>query len=73
MQDQTALIRGSNNSTVNRIMGKVNFDAGDKSWKKPPSITLHLEFIYGLLVSDKRHTVMYMHFFSKLDQDVLER
>lgn len=32
-----------------------------------------LENIYGLLLSDKRHTVMYMHFFSKLDQDVSDR
>lgn len=58
---------------MNRILAKVGFDAGDQSWKKPPPITLHLEFIYGLLVSDKRHTIQYMHFYSKLDQDILER
>jgi len=42
-------------------------------WQRPPSISLVLEHIYGVLVSDKRHTVMYMHFFNKLDQDVADR
>jgi hypothetical protein len=71
IQDQTALVRGSNNSTVNRIHAKVS--QSDQSWKRPPSISLILEHIYGVLTSDKRHTIMYMHFFSKLDQDLLER
>lgn len=73
VSDQTALVRGSTNSTVNRIHSKVNFESQEKSWQRPPSISLVLENIYGLLLSDKRHTVMYMHFFSKLDQDVSDR
>ena len=36
-------------------------------------MSLVLEHVYGALVSDKRHTVMYMHFFNKIDQDVADR
>lgn len=32
-----------------------------------------LENIYGVLVSDKRHTVMYMHFYNHLEQEVSDR
>lgn len=67
------MVRGSNNSTVNRILGRVGFDHEEKVWQRPPELSLILENIYGVLVSDKRHTLMYIHFFSKVDQDVADR
>ena len=38
IQDQTVLIRGTNNSTVNRILSKNNFDNEEKVWRRPPAI-----------------------------------
>lgn len=73
INDQTILVRGTNNGFINRILSKQKFDAEEKVWQRPPSISLVLENVYGALVSDKRHTVMYMHFFNKLDQDVADR
>lgn len=67
------MIRGSNNTTVNRILCKANFDNEEKVWLRPPSISLILENIYGVLLSDKRHTIMYIHFYNKIDQDAAER
>ena len=43
-----------------------------KKWQRPPSISLKLENIYGTLVSDKRNTVMYIHFFNQQDQDLTQ-
>ena len=40
---------------------------------RPPSISLVLDHIYGVLISDKRHTIMYLHFYNKLDQEVKDR
>ena len=57
---------------VNRILSKVNYQS-EQSWKRPPSISLKLETIYGVLLADKRHTIMYLHFFSKLDQEIADR
>ena len=73
IQDQTVLIRGTNNSTVNRILSKNNFDKEEKVWRRPPATTLHLENIYGVLVADKRHSLQYLHFFNKVDQDAADR
>lgn len=67
------LIRGTNSSTVNRILSKNNFDSEEKVWLRPPAITLHLENIYGVLVADKRNSLMYIHFFNKLDQDAADK
>lgn len=54
---------------MNRIHSKVNFDSQEKTWQRPPPMSMILECIYGVLVSDKRHTVMYMHVMKKLDRD----
>ena len=54
-------------------MGKQKFDNEEQVWKRPPSITLNLENIYGVLLSDKRNTIFYLHIFNKLDQDVADR
>jgi hypothetical protein len=54
-------------------LSKAKFDQEEKIWMRPPTISLVLEHVYGALVSDKRHTVMYMHFFNKIDQDVADR
>ena len=67
------LVRGSNNPTVNRILGRDKFDMRERTWIRPPSISLNLEHVYGVLVSDKRHTLMYMHFFNKTDQDLVDQ
>ena len=37
-----------------------------------PQISLVLENVYGVLASDNRHTLMYVHFFEKPDQDAAE-
>jgi hypothetical protein len=66
------LVRGSNNPTVNRILGREGFDKAERTWIRPPSVSLNLEHVYGVLVSDKRHTLMYMHFFNKTDQDIAD-
>lgn len=36
-------------------------------------MSLKLEHIYGLLLADKRHTIMYLHIFNRSDQDVADR
>ena len=47
--DNSALVRGSNNSTVNRVLAKLNFEFEDKvhSWKRPPTVGLVMDHIYG--------------------------
>lgn len=65
-------MRGSNNKTVNTIHAQLNFDNEEKVWQRPPSISLILENIYGVLVSDKRHTLMYMHFYDKAEQERID-
>lgn len=54
-------------------MGREKFDMRERTWIRPPSISLDLEHVYGVLVSDKRHTIMYMHFFNKTDQDLVDQ
>lgn len=73
IQDQTLLVRGSQNANVNRILARSNYDQEEKVWLRPPAISLILENIYGVLVSDKRHSVCYLHFFNKVDQEVADR
>jgi len=73
IDDKTCLIRGAKNTSVNRILARANFDNEEKSWMRPPSISLVLDHIYGVLISDKRNTIMYLHFYNKLDQEVKDR
>ena len=63
IDDQTVLLRASNNPTVNMILAQVGFDDDEAVWQRPPSISLALENVYGVLVSDKRNTLCYFHFF----------
>lgn len=67
------LVRGSSNANVNRILAKPNYDNEEKVWQRPPAISLILENIYGVLTSDKRHTICYMHFYNRVDQQVADR
>ena len=62
--DNSVLVRGSNNGTVNRVLAKLNFDIEDKahSWKRPPTAGLVMDHIYGAQVSDRRNTALYLHF-----------
>ena len=55
--DNSLLIRGSNNVTVNRVLSKLNFDFEEKIWKRPPALSLVMDHIYGVQVSDRRNTV----------------
>lgn len=55
------LVRGANNLNVNRILAQEGFRTKETHWKRPPSISLCIEHIYGVLCSDKRNTVMYSH------------
>ena len=61
IQDHSVLVRGSNNLNVNRILAKQNFLTDECHWRRPPSLSLCIEHIYGVLCSDKRNTVMYTH------------
>ena len=45
--DNSLLVRGANNQTVNRVLSKLNFDFEDKIWKRPPAVGLVMEHIYG--------------------------
>ena len=56
------MIRGSNNQTINKVLAKMNFDFEEKVWKRPPAIGLVMDHIYGAQLSDRRNTVMYVHF-----------
>ena len=62
--DNSVLMRGSNNATVNRVLAKLNFEFEDKahSWKRPPTVGLVMDHIYGAQLSDRRNTVLYLHF-----------
>jgi len=60
--DNAVLIRGSNSSSINRINAKLNFDMEESVWKRPPAVALVLDHIYGAQTSDRRQTVLYMHF-----------
>lgn len=70
INDKNLLIRGANHETVNKILCHHDFEKRVKRWQRPPPISLKLENIYGTLVSDKRNTVMYIHFFNQADQDL---
>ena len=67
--DNSILIRGSNNQTVNRVLSRLNFDFEEKIWKRPPAIGLVMDHIYGAQVSDRRNTVCYMHFTTSSERD----
>jgi WD40 repeat protein len=62
--DNGILIRGCNNSAINRLNAKLNFEFEEQTWKRPPAVALVLDHIYGVQTSDRRHTVIYMHFHS---------
>ena len=61
-KDNTVLVRGSANTTVNKILSKLHFDFEPKTWIKAPAMTLVLEHIYGVQTADRRHSVLYVHF-----------
>lgn len=61
-KDSTVLIRGANHATVNKILSKIHFDFEPKTWLKAPAMALVLEHIYGVQTSDRRHSIIYMHF-----------
>jgi hypothetical protein len=44
------------------MLSKMNFDDDEPLWKRPPSISLKMDHIYGAETSDRRNTVFYMHF-----------
>lgn len=67
--DNSLLIRGTNNQTCNRILSKLNFDFEEKVWKRPPAVSLVMDHIYGAQLSDRRQTVQYVHFTSGDDKD----
>ena len=67
--DNSVLVRGSNNQTVNRVLAKLNFDYDEKVWKRPPAVGLVMDHIYGAQLSDRRGTVMYLHFTTASERD----
>jgi hypothetical protein len=60
--DNGLLIRGTNSTVVNRINAKLNFEFEEATWKRPPAVALVLDHIYGVQTSDRRSTIIYMHF-----------
>lgn len=61
-KDSTVLIRGSHNLTVNKVLSKMHFDFEPKSWLKNPAMAMVLEHIYGVQTSDRRNSILYIHF-----------
>jgi len=60
--DNGVLIRGCNNSVMIRLSSKYNFQFEEEVWKRPPAVALVLDHIYGVQTSDRRNTVVYLHF-----------
>jgi len=60
--DNAVLIRGCNNSIMIRLGAKYNFQFEEEVWKRPPAVGLVLDHIYGVQTSDRRNTVVYLHF-----------
>jgi hypothetical protein len=46
--DNAVLIRGSNSTVMNRLGSKFNFDYEEEIWKRPPSVALVIDHIYGV-------------------------
>ncbi len=46
--DNALLVRGCNNSILNRLNAKLNFEYEEETWKRPPAIALVLDHIYGV-------------------------
>jgi hypothetical protein len=61
-KDSTVLIRGANHVTVNKILAKMHFSFEPTTWLKQPAMNLVLEHIYGVQTSDRRHSILYLHF-----------
>jgi hypothetical protein len=40
----------------------MHFDFEPKIWLKQPAMALVLEHIYGVSTSDRRHSIMYLHY-----------
>jgi hypothetical protein len=40
----------------------MHFDFEPKTWLKQPAMALVLEHIYGVSTSDRRHSIMYLHY-----------
>jgi hypothetical protein len=47
---------------MNRLSARLNFEFEEEAWKRPPPVALVLDHIYGVQTSDRRNTVLYMHF-----------
>jgi hypothetical protein len=45
--DTGLLIRGCNNSVINRLGSKYNFKYEEETWKRPPAVALVIDHIYG--------------------------
>ena len=56
------MIRGCNSDNINKLNAKLNFEYEEATWKRPPAMALVLDHIYGVQTSDRRHTVIYIHF-----------
>ena len=59
--DSAVLIRASTSKIINKILAKNQFDLKDTTWKRPPPASLTLEHVYGMQLSDRRHSVRYLH------------
>jgi hypothetical protein len=44
------------------VLSQLNFEFQESVWKRPPALSLVLDYIYGVQTSDRRNTVFYMHF-----------
>ncbi len=71
--DNGLLIRGTNSTVVNRINAKLNFEFEKATWKRPPAVALVLDHIYGVQTSDRRSTIIYMHFHDEKPPSTNER
>lgn len=47
-KDNTVLIRGSDNTTINKILSRLHFEFEAKTWMKAPAVSLVLDHIYGI-------------------------
>jgi len=72
-KDNTILIRGANSLAVNKLLSKMHFFDEEKEWLKPPAASLKLSYIYGVQTADRRHTVMYVHFFGSIQPNRQEK
>lgn len=60
IKDSTLLVRGCNSGVLNKALSAQNLHP---DWKKSPKFHLEIDYIYGLHASDRRNSVIYMHFY----------